>query len=335
MPSPFNLPGATRTASILLITAAMLLALTVVVFAAIFVDTDDGVLDPSWQDTPFVTDPSGDSIEGTDTDVIAGWLQNDNYDFYFRTQFAGKPALSTNTMRAAAVAFDCNGDGDFEGTHDRIVAYVVSQDWVWIMHGDQSYLGTSYYTDEGELVGAPDDDNVEWTAQIDDIEINQAEDHDAKYNCTLPDEVDIQFGSADATELLNPPGHAVPLDTTDYFTWHIPSGKALPRPTTLAGSISGSDVQFTWEHTGQNEAYQAYRSDSPYFAPGDAGVSAVGAPVSSVPWQTSDTGVVGAPASRHFYTVVGQVDLGEPTIRESDPSNEIGLFEFGLTPGTS
>ena len=107
----------------------------------------------------------------------------------------------------------------------------------------------------------------------------------------------------------------------------------LPQAATIDIALSGSDAVISWSHLAQNESYQTYRSTSPYFRLADA--SALTPIVSATPWQYADSGVAGdATPSVYFYVVVGHKDVAG-TIIESTPSDEVGLFEFSLTPGSA
>lgn len=103
----------------------------------------------------------------------------------------------------------------------------------------------------------------------------------------------------------------------------------LIQPVDLSIAISGSDVDLTWSHLGQNDNEQAYRNTTPYFD--YASATPQGSPGTSGSF--TDSGVVGSPADTFYYKVVGTKSVSGSTLY-STPSKEVGLFEFDLVPGS-
>lgn len=109
--------------------------------------------------------------------------------------------------------------------------------------------------------------------------------------------------------------------------------QGAPTPVTdLRAEISGTSVILTWTHTDATvDHYQVWWSDSPYGAPGDAGVvhiADVPAPgVLNDPVTYTDTASgVGNSTVNSFYFVRSVNGSGEA----SEPSNRDGEFDFGL-----
>jgi hypothetical protein len=102
----------------------------------------------------------------------------------------------------------------------------------------------------------------------------------------------------------------------DNATWPAPA---------LSVSASVPNVQLTWTTRGQDNAYQLWRSTSPYFAPGDPGSTKL----AETPGSTYNDAVLGGPAESYFYVVRAVVNPGQ----NSSASNRAGVFEFELMPG--
>jgi len=103
----------------------------------------------------------------------------------------------------------------------------------------------------------------------------------------------------------------------------------LPQAVTADISLSNGDVKISWNNLSQYTDYKAYRSNTPYST--SATLSALGT-VSSSPY--TDSGVAGDTSiDTFFYRVVGRKTV-DSTLMESTLSNEVGLFEFELTPGS-
>jgi hypothetical protein len=91
-------------------------------------------------------------------------------------------------------------------------------------------------------------------------------------------------------------------------------------------------VELSWPHTDPNVvAYKVWRSTQPYFTPGDAGTEILDElipPYSSVVTYI-DSGIVGDPSTNYFYGVIAVNGFG----LSSALSNQVGEFDFSLTPG--
>lgn len=108
----------------------------------------------------------------------------------------------------------------------------------------------------------------------------------------------------------------------------------LPLTTALAiAKPNASDVQLTWSDLSASDGYNIYRSASPYFGPGDGGVSLLtGSPFADPP--ATDAGVLGNAADDNYFYVLTKTRTVSSVTYESVPSNTVGLFEFALVAGT-
>ncbi len=103
-------------------------------------------------------------------------------------------------------------------------------------------------------------------------------------------------------------------------------------PTPASAIANGSDMQLSWADDAANGSYKVYKSTSPYFAPGDAGVTeeTLWPPFGSTITYT-DAGAATDTAANHYYLVRGL----NPCATESADTDQQGAFTFDLTPGTN
>jgi hypothetical protein len=118
-------------------------------------------------------------------------------------------------------------------------------------------------------------------------------------------------------------------DTGPVWGGEVEDYRWLPQAVTADIDLASPDVSVSWNNLSQYTDYLVYRSTSPYFS--IASATGLG-PISTSPY--TDSGVAGdATDDNYFYKVVGRKTV-DGTLMESTPSNEVGLFEFALTPGS-
>jgi hypothetical protein len=118
-------------------------------------------------------------------------------------------------------------------------------------------------------------------------------------------------------------------------TWanNIASAWGAGPLTDLRATKDAGGATLSWTHGGRSVArYEVYRSTEPYFMPGDSGaekLADVPPPASGSTVSCSDPAAFGSPTGGYFYVVVtvDRAGLVYP------PSNRVGAFTFGLTPG--
>ena len=187
--------------------------------ATTFSSTDNSI--DEWANVPvFQTDPSGD-VTPPDDDIIEIKVANSPSDgaptdVFFLLKVAGNPALQ-GKYRAVIATIDCDGNGNDQEPHDRLIVYVPSEDQYYIMRGDQSEFFSGREKD-GQVIG----DYVEWKVSISDLP------PDEKDNVQCNGNVKIRFATADVTDYYSAkPGEklskAIVIDVTDAQKgWNIP-----------------------------------------------------------------------------------------------------------------
>jgi hypothetical protein len=148
--------------------ACVLALLVVSVAYAVFVtvDTNDGVVDSHWG-TAAITDDAGDSTcaggsFGDITNVYIGSSGTTPTDeFYFRVQGTG---FSTGSTGRGAAHLDCNNNGSFTDSVDRVVVYTIDDDYVVLLDG-QSNILPAFDSTFGEHIGTTD---LEFKAPVGD-----------------------------------------------------------------------------------------------------------------------------------------------------------------------
>jgi len=110
--------------------------------------------------------------------------------------------------------------------------------------------------------------------------------------------------------------------------------QACTTPATPVSNIAtlSTDVKLSWDHDLANGSYTIFASATPYFLPGDAGVdenSLLSPFAALVEW--FDTGAAGDTNDPTFYLVRGLNPCGDATTN----LDEVGVFNFSLTPGDS
>jgi hypothetical protein len=102
----------------------------------------------------------------------------------------------------------------------------------------------------------------------------------------------------------------------------------------LSISRSGNDVLLAWTHDPAFSSYQVWRSTQIYFTPGaecdNPPAGQVCAVVSAPDRSYTHTGAAADIANNHAYLLLGVTGAGQ----RSGPSNRVGEFGFGLTPGS-
>ena len=133
----------------------------------------------------------------------------------------------------------------------------------------------------------------------------------------LPDhDLDSQYVKHQAQE-PRPDDGAKDIGAFEY-------GTPLYLPLIEIAATGAADVRLSWNSYLWYNEFQVWRSTTPYFTPGDTPYDTV----SVSPWQSDDAGARGDSAVNHFYLVTDELSGGA-----SSTSNEVGEFDFTLTPG--
>ena len=101
-------------------------------------------------------------------------------------------------------------------------------------------------------------------------------------------------------------------------------GAPMYLPLIEIAATGAADVRLSWSSYLWYNEFWVWRSTTPYFTPGGTAYDTV----SVSPWQSDDAGARGNPAVNHFYLVTDELSGGA-----SSTSNEVGEFDFALTPG--
>ena len=127
---------------------------------------------------------------------------------------------------------------------------------------------------------------------------------------------------------LSPNSGEATTDTGPVWGGEVEDYRWLPEAVTADISLSSPNVSISWNNLSQYSDYLVYRSTTPFSRIENA--TGLG-PVSTSPY--TDSGVAGdGTDDNYYYKVVGRKTV-DGTLMESTPSNEVGLFEFVLTPG--
>jgi hypothetical protein len=149
---------------------------------------------------------------------------------------------------------------------------------------------------------------------------------------------DWQLLTLDASYGTN--GRACGADPQSLRVQHVDSFSAfiLKAAGSLAPDLtisrSGDHVLLTWTHDPAFSSYQVWRSTQIYFTPGaecdNPPAGQVCAVVSAPDRSYTHTGAAADIANNHAYLLLGVTGAGQ----RSGPSNRVGEFGFGLTPGS-
>jgi len=232
---------------ILVVAAALLIAVTQVVYAVLYniSTTDSSVAEWGTQNIGvFQTDTTGESGIPASEDIVQGWVASgpsgagSAETLYFLMELNDGTALANNMTAVAAI--DCDRDGNFLEVEDILVTYTAyctgaGDERAAAVRGDQTGDPIMLGPDAGQRVGS----KIEWMINVSDLpDVNED-------NCR--GNVDIRFYSADNT--LNcttlPGGDATIVDEADgipYAGWNIPSVVQLKefeaQSTASDGSVS-------------------------------------------------------------------------------------------------
>lgn len=128
------------------------------------VDTDNGALDAEWGIPHISADPN--EITFLDSvDINNAWIATDTSiptEFYFRIETYAATALSRNFQ----VELDCDNDGNFAETVDRIVFVDGGASQVVVVNDGTGAFVTSYANTFSEIVAT---NNIEWRATATDL----------------------------------------------------------------------------------------------------------------------------------------------------------------------
>lgn len=109
----------------------------------------------------------------------------------------------------------------------------------------------------------------------------------------------------------------------------VTSPCATPQsPATVGEALSGTNVTLTWTHLTGNDRYEVWRSERPFFAPGDADATKAGdvAYAGAAVMSFTDNGMAGQPSVNHYWVVVGANACGAT----ATPVARSGEFDFEL-----
>jgi hypothetical protein len=117
------------------------------------------------------------------------------------------------------------------------------------------------------------------------------------------------------------------VDEVEVYQCEACTTPVEPAPSTAK---AGDDVQLSWADAAANNAYKVYKSTTPYFAPGDPGVTeeTLWPPfASTVTYQ--EAGAATDTVNNHYYLVRALNPCGT----ETADTDEQGAFTFELVPG--
>lgn len=142
------------------------------------------------------------------------------------------------------------------------------------------------------------------------------------------------------TTALAPGKHIVFVEAQDANgQWGVPSAVFLTVESPCSAPVSPSDVSeklsdsktdltLTWTHLAANDRYEVWRSEKPYFTPGDAGSELVkdASLTGSNTLSWTDANAVGQPGVNHYYVVRGANTCGAVAA----PAARSGEFDYTL-----
>ncbi len=120
---------------------------------------------------------------------------------------------------------------------------------------------------------------------------------------------------------------------------HGPDGIRTPILLTFAPRVAigrqANDVTLTWQHNALLISYQVWRATTPYFSPDDPAASLLASGLPPAPNCTGSGGTItcvaagdGGSGTHYFYVVRGVMGASLAV-----DSNQVGVFNFALTPG--
>ena len=119
------------------------------------------------------------------------------------------------------------------------------------------------------------------------------------------------------------------VDEVELYQCQTCSTPVEPAPDTAK---AGDDVQLSWADAAANNAYTVYKSATPYFSPGDAGVTEETLwPPFAATITFTEAGAATDAATNHYYLV----RASNPCDAETADTDQQGAFTFDLTPGTN
>jgi hypothetical protein len=118
-----------------------------------------------------------------------------------------------------------------------------------------------------------------------------------------------------------------------------PDGLRTPIILTFAPRVASgrqaNDVTLTWQHNLLLVSYQVWRATTPYFSPDDPAASLLASGLPPTPNCTGNGGTIACivagdvgSGTSYFYVVRGITGVGLAV-----DSNQVGMFNFALTPG--
>lgn len=160
----FSLPKILKLSGALMVVVGWAIT-AVIAYAAINpVDTNDGALDAGWG-TPHISADPNEVAFLDSVDINNAWIATDTSiptEFYFRIETYAATALSRNFQ----VELDCDNDGNFAETVDRIVFVDGGASQVVVVNDGTGAFVTSYANTFSEIVAT---NNLEWRATASDL----------------------------------------------------------------------------------------------------------------------------------------------------------------------
>ena len=111
-----------------------------------------------------------------------------------------------------------------------------------------------------------------------------------------------------------------------HFPIAVKATCPVPDAPTVASSLNGVDVELTWDAT--SDSYEVWRSETPYFTPGDATAQQL-TPDGYTQTAYTDVGA-GDGQANYYYKVIARNTCGGAS---SDQHDHDGVFSFALVPG--
>ena len=204
-----------------------------------------------------------------DEDIVNTWLalqdpdEDPDHDWiYFLLEVANPSSALTLSNRTAAVAIDCDRDGDFEEFEDRLITYVADGGYVYIMHGDRD--GDVYGSGQvGQIVG----NMVEWGGEVDILAQFPDQPTSADYCQDITD--NVRFATASYVSL----SEIEIIDQTEGEVFNadfsaVPVTGAAPLLVNFTNLSSGEFTTCDWDFGDGNTSTDCNDPDNTYATPG-------------------------------------------------------------------
>ena len=108
--------------------------------------------------------------------------------------------------------------------------------------------------------------------------------------------------------------------------WQCRDENAIAPQDVTITRTNQTDAALSWSLAG---VYAVWQSNDPYFEPNESGSSELLNDVTAVP--VNANGFLGSPNTASYLVVMG---LNDCNVLSSETSNRVGVFNFGITPGS-